>query len=155
MPNPRQEPPALSKAPNEDFKDMDILCTFKIHIKSQNSDHGCIKGQWPYPNQDQDAKPQSGSSSTLQSAKSGLEGHRCSLHLQHQDREPKFRTWLYQRPVTISTIKMPNPSQEPTASSRSPNVDLKDIDVLCIFKIMIEGQNSDHGCIKDQWPYLN
>ena len=30
MPNPSQEPPASSKAPNEDLKDINILCTFKI-----------------------------------------------------------------------------------------------------------------------------
>ena len=29
MPNPSQEPPASSKAPNEDLKDMYVLCTFK------------------------------------------------------------------------------------------------------------------------------
>ena len=46
-------------------------------------DHGCIKDQQPYPNQDQDAKPQSGTSSVLQSPKSGLKGNRCSLHLQN------------------------------------------------------------------------
>ena len=34
MPNPSQEPPASSKAPNEDLKDMDVLCTFKIKIES-------------------------------------------------------------------------------------------------------------------------
>ena len=48
MPNPSQEPPASSKAPNQDLKDMDIF------------------------------------------------------HLQNQDREPKFQTGIYQRPVTIS-----------------------------------------------------
>merc|ERR1712081_12845 len=36
--NPNQEPPAPSKAPNEDLKDMDVLCTFKIKIESQNSE---------------------------------------------------------------------------------------------------------------------
>ena len=45
MPNPSQEPPASSKAPNEDLKDMDVLGTFKIKIESQNSDHGCTKDQ--------------------------------------------------------------------------------------------------------------
>ena len=69
MPNPSKEPPASSKAPNEDLKDMDVLCTFKIKIESQNLDHGYIKDQWPYPNQDQDAKPQSGTSSVLQGPK--------------------------------------------------------------------------------------
>ena len=47
-------------------------------------------------------------------------------------------------------IKMPNPSQEPPASSKAPNDDLKDMDVLCTFKIKIESQNSDDGYIKDQ-----
>ena len=47
-------------------------------------------------------------------------------------------------------IKMLNPSQEPPVSSKAPNEDLKDMDVLCIFKIKVESQNIDHGCIKDQ-----
>ena len=42
MPNPNQEPPASYKAPNEDLKDMDVLCTFKIKIESQNLDHWYI-----------------------------------------------------------------------------------------------------------------
>ena len=57
MQNPSQEPPVFSKAPNENLKEMDVLCTFKIKIESQNLDHGYIKDQWSYPNQDQDAKP--------------------------------------------------------------------------------------------------
>ena len=87
MPNPSQEPPASSKAPNEDLKDIDVLCTFNIKIESKNSDYGCIKdrnhqcpqcgksgliGQFQnlcrqskfltYMNFNQDAKPTSGSS---------------------------------------------------------------------------------------------
>ena len=69
--NPSQELPASSKAQNEDLKDMDVLCTFKIKIESQNLGHGYTKDQWPYPNQYQDAKPQSGISSILQSSKWG------------------------------------------------------------------------------------
>ena len=103
MLNFSQEPPAFYKAPNQDFKDMDVLCTFKMKIESQNLDNGCIKDQWPYPYQNQDAKPQS----------------------------------------------------EPPASFKAPNENLKDMDVLCNFKIKIERQNSDHGCIKDQWPNRN
>ena len=49
-------------------------------------------------------------------------------------------------------IKMPNPSQEPPASPKAPNEDLKDMDVLCTFKIKIESQNLDHGNTEDQWP---
>ena len=48
-------------------------------------------------------------------------------------------------------IKMPNPSQEPPASSKTPNEDLKDMDVLYTFKIKIESQSySEHRCITDQ-----
>ena len=47
-------------------------------------------------------------------------------------------------------IKMPNPSQGPPASSKAPNEDLEDMDVLCTFKIKIESKNSNHGYIKDQ-----
>ena len=35
-------------------------------------------------------------------------------------------------------IKMPNPSQEPQESSKAPNEDLKDMDVLSTFKIKVE-----------------
>ena len=45
MPNPKQGPPAAFIAPNEDLKDMDVLCTFKIKIESPNLDHGYIKEQ--------------------------------------------------------------------------------------------------------------
>ena len=47
-------------------------------------------------------------------------------------------------------IKMPNPHQKPPASSIAPNEDIKDIDVLCTFKIKIESRNLDHCYIKDQ-----
>ena len=101
IPNPSQEPPASSKAPNEDLKDMEVLCTFKIQIEKQNSEHGYSKDQCQYPNQDQDAKTQKRMSSVLQSPKSGHKGHGCSLQLPNQDREKKFGSWVYQRPVTI------------------------------------------------------
>ena len=103
MLNRSQEPPAPTKDPNQDLKDMDDLCTFKIKIESQNSEYRWFKDKSSYPSEDQDAKPQSGTSST-----------------------PK-----------------------------APNQDLKDMDVLCTFKIKIESQTLDHGYIKDQWSYLN
>ena len=64
MPNPSQEPPASFKTPNKDLKDLDVLCTFKIKIESKNLEQGRIN-----PNKDQDAKPQSGTSSILKSPK--------------------------------------------------------------------------------------
>ena len=69
MPNPSQEPLAFCKALNKDFKDKDVICSFSIKIESQNLEHGHIKDKWPYQNQDQDAQPQSGASSILQSPK--------------------------------------------------------------------------------------
>merc|ERR1712112_758672 len=66
----------------------------KIQIESQNLHHGCIKDQLPYPNKDQDA----------------------------------------------------NPSQEPPASSKAPNQDLQDMDVLCTFKIKIEPKFGSWVC---------
>ena len=56
---------------------------------------------WPYPNKDQDDRPQWGTSSILQSPISGFKGHRSSLRLQNQDRKPKFGTWVYKRPMTL------------------------------------------------------
>ena len=72
MPNPSREPPMSSKAPNEDFKDMDDLGTLKIKIEGKNLGHRSTKDQSPYTNQDQDVKPKSGTSSIFQSSKSGL-----------------------------------------------------------------------------------
>ena len=98
MPNPSQEPPASSKAPNEDLKDMDVLRTFKIKIESQNLEYVCTKDQWPYQIQKQDAKLKSGTA---------------------------------------------------RVSSKAPKEDLKDMDILCTFKIKIESQNLEHMFIKE------
>ena len=57
MPNPSQEPPAPSKAPNEDLKVMDVLCTFKINMRAKTqiigvpktNDHIWIKIKMQYP----------------------------------------------------------------------------------------------------------
>ena len=43
--NSSQEPSASSKAQKEELKNMDVLCTLKFKIESQNLDHGCIKDQ--------------------------------------------------------------------------------------------------------------
>ena len=37
MPNPSQEPPAPTKAPNQYLKDIDALCIFKIKIQAKSS----------------------------------------------------------------------------------------------------------------------
>ena len=46
MPNTSHEPLMSSKATSQDLEDMDVLCTFKIKIESQNLEHGFIKDQW-------------------------------------------------------------------------------------------------------------
>ena len=81
---------------------MVVLCTFKIKIECQNSEHKCIKDQGSYPNQDNDAKVHSVTSSILKSSKSGLKGYECSLHLYNQDKKPKFETLVFQKPVIIA-----------------------------------------------------
>ena len=157
MPNPSQEPPASSIAPNEDSKDMDVLCTFKIKIESWNSDHGYIKDLWPYPNQDQDAKPQSGTSGILQSPKWWLKGHGCSLHLQNQNRETKFGTCVYQIPFTMSQLW--SRCQTPVKNLQNPpKPKIRTLGAQIVFahsNIKIKSQNSEHWSTKDQWPYSN
>ena len=44
-PNLIQESPASSKASNEDFMDMGVLCPFKVKKESLNSDYGYVKDQ--------------------------------------------------------------------------------------------------------------
>ena len=65
MPNPSQEHPTSSKAPNQKSKSLGIFVTFNIEIESQISQQGFIKGTWTYSNPDQDAKPKSETSTIL------------------------------------------------------------------------------------------
>ena len=88
MPDPSQEPPASPKAPDDNLKDVDVLCTLKIKRESQNL----------------------------------------------------YKVLSKTRDQIQIKIKMPNPSQKPQVSSKAPNQDLKDMDVLCTFKIKIENQ---------------
>ena len=46
--------------------------------------------------------------------------------------------------------KMPDSCQELPGSSKAQNEDLKEMHVLCAFKIKIVSQNFEGGCIKDQ-----
>ena len=85
IPNPSQEPPAYSKALNQDLKDMNILRTFKSRLRVK-----------------------------IQIMDISKSSDRIQLK-----------------------IKMPNPSQEPAASSKATNEDLNGMDVLCTFKIKI------------------
>ena len=40
MPNPSEEPPVSSKAPNEDLKDIGVICTYKNKIENPKVGHG-------------------------------------------------------------------------------------------------------------------
>ena len=46
-------------------------------------------------------------------------------------------------------IQIQNSSQEPSESSKAPNQDLKDMDVLCTFEIKKVSPNFEHVCTKD------
>ena len=80
-PNSSQEPQAPTKAPNQDLKDMDILCNFKIKIKSHNMD--VTKTSDHIQIQDQDVNSQLETYSILKSPKSGLKRHKYYLALQN------------------------------------------------------------------------
>ena len=61
------------------------------------------------------------------------------MHLQNQAKQPKLRSWVYQRTVTISNSRLRCQPQSGTSSVlQSPNQDLKVIHVLGTFKNKIE-----------------
>ena len=143
-PNNCQEPPASVEAPIQDTKYMDGLCTFKLKIwkigVSKISDYNKSRSRCQTPSK---------SFIILQSSKSGLKGHGCSLHLQNQD---GAKIWIISISKTSDhiQIKMPNPSQESPVSSRALSQDLKDMYILCTFNIKIESQNLEYWSMKDQ-----
>ena len=112
MPNPSQVHLASSKGPNEDLKDMEVFCNFKIKIESQirimvvakNRDHIQIKIQMPNPSQEPSA--------SSKAPNEDLKGHGCSLHLLNQDREQKFKSWCIKH-------QWPYPNQDPDAKPQS------------------------------------
>merc|ERR1712081_67188 len=102
MPTPSQQSPAPSKAPTQDIKGYGC----SLHL--QNQDREPKFGPWvcqrtvnifksrsryqtPVRNLQCPPKPQ------MRTLKKWM-----FLHPQNQEREPKFRSWVYQRPVTIS-----------------------------------------------------
>ena len=142
MPNPSQKLPASSKASNEDLKDMDVLCTFKIKIESQNSEYLWTKNQWPYQNQYQNAKPQSGTSRVLQSPNTDFEDMNvlCTSKIKIKSQNFEHTSIKYQWPY-FSQDQVAKPSQEPPESSKASNQDWKDMNIFFTFKYLIESQN--------------
>ena len=158
MPNPSQEPPASYRASNESLKDMDVLCTFKIKwepkfeslmfqrsVTISKSNQRC---KTPVRNLQLPPKPTS-----------RLKGYACSYQLQNQFELPKFWSWvmgiLKSSDHIHIKIKMPNPSQQPPASSKAQNEDLKDIDVHCTFKIKIESKKFESLVYQRQMSITN
>ena len=103
VPNPSQEPPASSKAPNEDLKDMGNL----LHL--QNLDREPKFRSWSYQRQLTISKSRSRCQTPVrnlqQPSKPQIKNHRFSLLIQNQNRESKFGTLVYQRPLTISKLR--------------------------------------------------
>ena len=64
---------------------MGVLCNLKIKIEPKFGTY-VYQRRVTLSKLGQDAELQSGTSSILQSPKSGLKGHGCSLHGQNQDR---------------------------------------------------------------------
>merc|ERR1711954_523775 len=143
MPNPSQKHPASAKAPNHG-------CYLPLQNQGRDPKFGSWLYQRPvtYPNQDQDAELQSGASSILQSPNQDFKDmdFLCTFKIRIESQNLDHGVSKTSDHIQIQ-IKMPNPSQEPSASSKAPNKDLKDMDVLCTFKIKIYSQNLDQGCI--------
>ena len=103
MLNSSQEPLASTKAPNQDLKDIVVLCKFKFRIESQNLKHGCIKDQWLYPNHYQDSKLQSGAfiapnkdlKEMLSKAKDTKSLISSTLQNPNQDLEDMYVCWTF------------------------------------------------------------
>ena len=113
MQNPNQESPVSSETPNQDLKDMDVLCTFRIKM-SQNL-------EWMNQQLVTISKSRPGCQTQVTSLhrfSKPKNGNGCSLHLQNQDRKPKFKQRVYQRPVTIS--KSRSRCQPPIRSLQHP-----------------------------------
>ena len=112
------KPPSSSKAPNQDSKDIEVLCTLKIQIKTQIV---ILVYQRPViiSISKSRCKTPIRNLKHPQKSQSGHNGLGCSLHLHHQDRELKFGTWVYQRTETISISK--SRSKTPVKNLRHPS----------------------------------
>ena len=148
IPNSNQEPPLSFKSPNQSSKDMEVLCTFKINLKSQRLDHGSIIVRELNPNNDQDSKLQSWTSSPYQSTKSGFKGLQRFLHLQNQFIETKCRWKVYQSSKNLNYNSDANPNLKPPPSPKALDQILMEMKVLCILKINLDSQPLEKGVIK-------
>ena len=144
--------PTSSKAPNEDLKkDMDVLCTFKIKTLSQirikgvskTSEHIKIKIKMPNLSEE-----------TLVSSKASNQDLKdmdvlCTFKSRQGAKllNPGVSKTSYHIQININ---IPTPSQKPPASSKAQNKSLKNMGVLCTFRIKIETQNLEGRSTNDQ-----
>ena len=88
MPNPTQDPPESSKAPDEDLKDMMFFAPLKSRERAKigimgvptTIDHIQIKNKMPNPSQETPV--------SFKVPNWDLRGHGWSLHPSNQEREP-------------------------------------------------------------------
>ena len=99
---------------------MDVLCSFKFKIEGRNLDHEYIKDQWPYPNQDQDANPNQDPEASFEAKSQDLNNMDvlCTFKIKTESKKSEYGStkdqWSYP-----NQDQMPNPSQEPPASSKA------------------------------------
>ena len=118
---------------------MDDLCTFNIKIKSKilnecvskSSDHIQIKIK--ITNSSQEPPP----SYKTQNQEIKDMDVLCTLNINWESQTSGYGYMKDQGPYP-SQDQDTKPIQEPPASSKAPNEDLKDMDVLCTFKIKLE-----------------
>ena len=135
MQNPSQEPPAPRKALNQDSKDMDVPCTFKIKIEtkilnmgvSKTNDHIELMIKIPNPSQE----PPTSSKAPYEDFEDT--NVLCIFIIKIESQNLNHGCTKVQDHIQIK-IKMPNSSQEPPKSSKNPNQDFKDTGVLCTLK---------------------
>ena len=94
MPNPIEEHPASSKAQMRTWRTW-MFFTPSNQDREPIFYHWCIKDPWPYPIQDQYAKPQSGSFIILQMPKWGLEGHGCVFTFKIKIETQNLEHWCF------------------------------------------------------------
>ena len=143
MQTSNQEPPVSSKSPIQDLKDIDVLCTSKIMIVSLNLERVCTKDQQLYTNQEKMSNPSQESPVSSKAPNQDLKDIDVLYISKIQVECQNFEHGGIKDHIQIK-IKIPNTSQKSLASSKDPNQDSKDMDVLCTFKINIGIQNLEY-----------
>ena len=122
MQNPNQEPPVSSKAPNQDLKDMDVLCTFKIKKVSPNMEHLFTKDQQLYTNQEKGVNPIQEPPVFSKAPKRDLKDMDVLCTFKFKMRAEILDMGVWKTSDLIQTkTKLPNPCQENSESSKAPN----------------------------------